>query len=334
MALSITVSSSLRASVVYKYNDEDYELTEYNFNGARYVALTKALAATKIKPTYNRVLHKISFNFNNNIFIMSPVSNAVSVNGDVEIFQKPVLVNKGIIYVSKQAFIFMVPELSYSVIKPVIIVDAGHGGGGEDGRGAEVYLGDKKIMEKKVTLTFSNILGNILKKQGYDVEYTRTEDKKIDLKKRAQIANEKKGKIFISIHANSSIDRNAKGIDIFYMSEEAEDAYSGNVAKVESGDKDVAGIIKLMSASGHIKDSARLAMDISSKLQKDMINRGVKKAPFAVLSGTAMPSVLLELGFMTNADDLKRLTLDDDLKNLALKVSEGVDEFLAAYKGS
>jgi len=332
--LSIIVSSSLSASVAYKYNNDDYELTEHELNGMRYVKLSKALAPVKVKPVYNRVLHKISFRFNDNVFIMSPISNAVSVNGKIEMLNKPVLINKNGIYLSKRAFVFIAPELSCLIVKPVVIVDAGHGGGGEDGRGAEAELGDKKIMEKEITLKFSNMLGDVLRKEGYDVEYTRTDDRKIDLKKRAEIANGKKGRIFVSIHANSSIDRNAKGVDIFYMSEEAEDAYSGNVAKVESGDKDVAVIIKSMSVSGHIKDSARLAMDISSSLQKDMINRGVKKAPFAVLSGTAMPSVLLELGFMTNADDLERLTRDDDLKALALKVGEGIDVFLNTYKGS
>lgn len=332
--MSIIVSSSLSASVAYKYNNDDYELTEHELNGMRYVKLSKALAPVKVKPVYNRVLHKISFRFNDNVFIMSPISNAVSVNGKIEMLNKPVLINKNGIYLSKRAFVFIAPELSCLIVKPVVIVDAGHGGGGEDGRGAEAELGDKKIMEKEITLKFSNMLGDVLRKEGYDVEYTRTDDRKIDLKKRAEIANGKKGRIFVSIHANSSIDRNAKGVDIFYMSEEAEDAYSGNVAKVESGDKDVAVIIKSMSVSGHIKDSARLAMDISSSLQKDMINRGVKKAPFAVLSGTAMPSVLLELGFMTNADDLERLTRDDDLKALALKVGEGIDVFLNTYKGS
>ncbi|MCX6112739.1 MAG: N-acetylmuramoyl-L-alanine amidase, partial [Proteobacteria bacterium] len=196
---------------------------------------------------------------------------------------------------------------------------------------------------KELTLDFSKYLGDILNKQGYEIKYMRdNNDTKLSLKERIDKANTSGAKIFISIHANSSAtDKTAKGVDIFYMSEEAEDNYSKIVAQQENkffekqkADDDAGNIINSMLVNGHIKEGAKLASEISAKLSDKNINRGVKKAPFAVLSGPTMPSILIEIGFMSNSEDLKRIASPSEMKSLASKIASGINSYLSSYKGS
>ena len=165
---------------------------------------------------------------------------------------------------------------------------------------------------------------------------------KLSLKERIDKANASGAAIFISIHANSSpTDKTAKGVDIFYMSEEAEDNYSKIVAQQENKffekqkvEDEASNIINSMLVDGHVKEGAKLASYISSKLSDKVKNRGVKKAPFAVLSGPTMPSVLIEIGFMSNPDDLKRITTPEEMKSLASKIADGINSYLSKNKGS
>ena len=80
-------------------------------------------------------------------------------------------------------------------------------------------------------------------------------------------------------------------------------------------------------------ESSKLAYDISTNLPGEVGNRGVKKAMFTVLSGASMPAVLVEIGFMSNEDDLKRLNNEAELKKLAEGIANGIDTFLITYKG-
>ncbi len=287
------------------------------------------------------MLHKLSFKKETSVVILSPVSDSVCVKGKIELFKKPLIYTKGTFYISRQAAVYAAVALSYEVNKPIIIIDPGHGGGGEDGLGAIASYNGKEIYEKEITLRFSKILGKVLEEKGYDVKYTRTKDIKIDLKTRTKMANSDVGDIYVSLHANASLDPTIKGSDIFYMSEDAEDEYSKSVAeeenkfiKKEDIPKDDSGtIVKSMLASGHIIESSKLAYDVSSKLPDKIMNRGVKKAPFTVLSNAAMPAILVEMGFMSNPDDLKRLNNEKELRTLAESLADGISSFLSTYKG-
>ena len=125
------------------------------------------------------------------------------------------------------------------------------------------------------------------------------------------------------------------------MSEDAEDDYSKAIADAENKyiSKDdiptdeTGKIVKSMLASGHVMESSKLAYDISTNLPGEVGNRGVKKAMFTVLSGASMPAVLVEIGFMSNEDDLKRLNNEAELKKLAEGIANGIDAFLITYKG-
>ncbi len=256
-------------------------------------------------------------------------------------FNDPLIVKKGVFYISRPAANFIGPYLSYEIVKPVIFIDPGHGGDGEDGLGAEGTLDGKKVYEKELVLSFARYLGDILEELGYEIKYMRENNEtKLSLRERIDKANLSGAKVFVSIHANSSAtDKEAKGVDIFYMSEEAEDSYSKIVAQEENkvfkgqkADDDAGKIINSLLVNGHIKEGARLASHISSKLPEKVMNRGVKKAPFAVLSGPTMPSVLIETGFMSNAEDLKRLSSSSEMKSLASKIASGITSYLNAYE--
>jgi N-acetylmuramoyl-L-alanine amidase len=286
---------------------------------------------------------------------MSTVANSVYAGGKIETFKAPLIVKEGVFYISEEALVFIAPFLSYEFTsskekdsknkkktsKKIIFIDPGHGGDGKDGLGAVGVLDGKTIYEKEVVLNFSKILGAALISNGYDVKYMRKDnDTKISLLDRINKVNKSGANLFISIHANSSAtDKTAKGVDVFYMSEEAGDNYSKSVAEAEnmafSGEKasnEVDSIINSMLISSHIKEGAKLAAEISSKIPKGVMNRGVKKAPFAVLSRVMVPAVLIEIGFMSNEEDLKRMKNDSEMKKLAENIAKGIKSYLSKYK--
>lgn len=287
---------------------------------------------------------------------MSTVANSVYAGSRVETFDSPLVVKEGVFYISFPALNFISPFLFYELknttpvkistpdpkeARTIIFLDPGHGGDGEDGLGAEGSLNSKKIYEKEVVLSFSKILGTVLETKGYTVQYMRKDnDTKISLVDRINRVNKSGAKIFVSIHANSSArDKKAKGVDVFYMSEDAGDGYAKSVAEAEnkafSGEKassEVDTIINSMLVSSHIKEGAKLASEISSNMPKDVMNRGVKKAPFAVLSRVMIPSVLIEIGFMSNEDDLRRITNKEEMEKLAQNIAKGIKSYLSKYK--
>ncbi len=325
----------------FDFNGRTYKTVKTYNDGVEYVTLKSYLSPSGVKPVYNRVLHKLSFKQGNSVAILSPISNVVCVRGKTATFNKPLIYQKGTFYLSRQAAIFIAPIFPYNINRPVVIIDPGHGGEGADGLGAIAKYSGRELYEKEITLAFSKILGKYLDSRGFDVKYTRTSDQKVDLRTRTKMANSDVGDVYISLHANESPDPDVKGADVFYMSEDAEDEYSKTIAEAENkyiDKKDIPGdetgnIVKSMLASAHVMESSRLAYDISSNLPSDLGNRGVKKAMFSVLSGASMPAVLIELGFMSNAEDLKRLNDPKSLKTIAEGITNGIDAFISTYKG-
>ena len=344
--------------ITLKHSGREYNFKTYNYGGVNYIKLSDFLLPSKIESLYNRTLHKLTLSTDKNTFIMSPVSNSVYAGGKVKDLVSPLIVKKGAFYISNPAVSFISPFLSYELktgvsidlkandaklkhTKTVIFLDPGHGGDGEDGLGAEGLLDGKKIYEKEIVLRFSKLLGAALEKNNYSVQYMRNDnDTKISLADRISRANKSGAKVFVSIHANSSAtDKKAKGVDVFYMSEDSGDGYAKSVAEAENkafvGEKtsnDVDNIINSMLVSSHIKEGAKLAAKLSSNIPKDVMNRGVKKAPFAVLSKITIPSVLIELGFMSNQADLKRITNEEEMKKLAENIAKGIKSYLSKYK--
>lgn len=220
----------------------------------------------------------------------------------------------------------------------VIVIDAGHGG---KDPGA---LGYKNYREKIVVMQVSNRLKSILKSRGYKVYMTRDRDKFVKLSNRTQYANKKNADIFVSIHANAVGKKNAKkvhGIECYFLSK-SRSSRAKKVAEKENSadlsDMNFYGKQSFLNTlnSHNIVASNKLAIDLQrgmlgslKKSYKDVYDGGVREGPFWVLVGAQMPSVLVEVGFISHPREAKRLISTKYQKKLALGLADGIERYFA-----
>lgn len=226
----------------------------------------------------------------------------------------------------------------------VIVIDAGHGG---KDPGA---IGIDKLREKEVALAVALKLGEIIKKEMPDVKvvYTRKDDSFVDLYKRGKIANENNGKLFISIHCNSTKKKptDVNGTEVYLLrpgrTEEAIEIAEMENSVIEYEDNpqryekltDENFILVSMAHSAYMKYSEKFAellhkdFDANLKLK----SRGVKQAGFYVLVGASMPSVLVETGFISNKDDAKFLKSAAGQKQIAESIFSAIKTYRSFYE--
>jgi len=216
-----------------------------------------------------------------------------------------------------------------------IVIDPGHGGHDTG------TIGPHGLMEKDLCLDVALRLGREIedKLPGAEVIYTRKDDTFIPLEERTAIANEAKADLFISVHANSSHDAAARGIETYYLnfatSEESMAVAARENALAQSSLHDLQDIIKKIARNEKVEESKELASDIQDSLthrlqsvSQDERNRGVKKAPFVVLIGANMPSVLSEISFISNPSDEKLLRKTDQRQRVADGLYRGIASYL------
>jgi N-acetylmuramoyl-L-alanine amidase len=216
-----------------------------------------------------------------------------------------------------------------------IVIDPGHGGHDTG------TIGPHGLMEKDLCLDVALRLGREIEEKlpGAEVIYTRKDDTFIPLEERTAIANEAKADLFISVHANSSHDAAARGIETYYLnfatSEESMAVASRENALAQSSLHDLQDIIKKIARNEKVEESKELASDIQDSLthrlqlvSQDERNRGVKKAPFVVLIGANMPSVLSEISFISNPSDEKLLRKTDQRQRVADGLYRGIASYL------
>jgi N-acetylmuramoyl-L-alanine amidase len=215
-----------------------------------------------------------------------------------------------------------------------IVIDPGHGGHDTG------TIGPTGLMEKDLCLDVALRLGKIIEQRlpGADVIYTRSDDTFIPLEERTNIANQAKADLFISIHANSSRDNGARGIETYYLnlkgSAEAMEVAARENATAQEGVHDLENLVKRITQTEKIDESKEFAEDIQDSLAKriqrvsrTVKNRGVRKAPFVVLIGADMPSILTEISFLSNPADEKLLKQPEQRQ----KVAEGLYQGIASY---
>lgn len=216
-----------------------------------------------------------------------------------------------------------------------IVIDAGHGGHDTG------TIGPSGLMEKDLCLDVARRLGNIIEQRlpGADVVYTRSDDVFVPLERRTEIANEVKADLFISIHANSSRNRSARGVETYYLNlkgtPEAMDVAARENATAGGGIHELEDLVKQIARTEKIDESREFAADVqeslarrlqkSSRKEKD---RGVRKAPFVVLIGADMPSILTEISFISNPSDEKLLKKPDYRQRIADGLFQGVSSYL------
>jgi N-acetylmuramoyl-L-alanine amidase len=217
-----------------------------------------------------------------------------------------------------------------------IVIDAGHGGHDTG------TIGPTGLMEKDLCLDVALRLGKIIEQRlpGADVVYTRSDDTFIPLEERTNIANQAKADLFISIHANSSQDHAARGIETYYLnlkgSAEAMEVAARENATAQEGVHDLQDLVKKIAQTEKIEESKEFAEDIQDSLSRripkpgKMKNRGVRKAPFVVLIGADMPSILTEISFLSNPADEQLLKKPEQRQKVAEGLYQGVASYLQA----
>jgi N-acetylmuramoyl-L-alanine amidase len=232
--------------------------------------------------------------------------------------------------------------------RKVVVIDAGHGG---PDNGMTGPIGTPAwFVEKDVVLSVAKKLGTVLRARGVDVLMTRTADTLIALSDRGRIANSNRGDVFISIHVNAPGSRTAagareRGFETYFLAE-AKTADSRRVqdmenesVKFETGANAPKGdplsfIITDMAQNEHLRESS----DLAQTIQQGLIdvhpgpNRGVNQANFAVLRGSYMPAVLVELGFGSNQSEATYLSDQENQRARARNIAESVIAYLAHYE--
>ncbi|MCP4107864.1 MAG: AMIN domain-containing protein [Desulfobacteraceae bacterium] len=216
-----------------------------------------------------------------------------------------------------------------------IVIDPGHGG-----RDAGAVGYNKRVLEKDIVLGIAKRLAKkIRQKIGCEVILTRTNDRFIALEERTAIANTKNADLFISLHTNAHKDRRAYGIETYFLNiatdEDAILVAQRENAASRKNISDLQTILNDLMQNSKINESSRLAAIVQKNVCKHMKkkysrvkNKGVKQAPFYVLLGADMPSVLIETSFISNKRECSRLTRADYQNDLSESIANGIRKYI------
>lgn len=216
-----------------------------------------------------------------------------------------------------------------------IVIDPGHGG---KDYGAPGYL--KGVHEKYIVLSIAKRLEKKIKEQlGCEVIMTRTTDQFLTLEERTAIANTKNADLFISIHTNSARDRRAYGLETYFLNlatdDEAIIVAARENATSTKNISDLQTILNDLMHNAKVNESSRLAAYVQETLHRHMDNnysqirsKGVKQAPFYVLLGAQMPSILVETSFISNPRECKRLNDPRYQDHLCEGIVKGIREYI------
>lgn len=221
--------------------------------------------------------------------------------------------------------------------KPLIVIDAGHGGGDPGAVGAG------RSFEKHVTLAAAKALKARLESTGrYRAALTRDNDTYLKLYQRRDIARQKKADLFISLHADSIDKPNVRGASIYTLSDKASDAQTARLAARENQvdliagvdlsheDKEVANILIDLAMRDTMNQSKFFANTVVSKMQRDnirILQKPHRYAGFAVLKSPDVPSVLVEMGFMSNGGEARLLATKDYQQKMARTLTDSIDAY-------
>lgn len=214
-----------------------------------------------------------------------------------------------------------------------VVIDPGHGG-----KDVGTH-GPSGLYEKEVVLDVARRLGALIEDRlGSEVVYTRSEDSFIGLEERTHIANDRKADLFLSIHANSSPLRTAAGVEMYYLNFTTSRAALDLAARENAGSGSSIHDLKDLLEKIALKDKIDESREFATRLQASLTtletkgnagakNRGLKKAPFIVLIGASMPSVLAEIGFLTNAGDEALLRKPEHRQKIAEALYKGIANY-------
>ncbi len=220
-----------------------------------------------------------------------------------------------------------------------IVIDPGHGGHDTG------TIGPDGLLEKDLVVDVGRRLGKLLDTRlGAEVVYTRKDDTFIPLETRTAIANQEQADLFVSIHANSSRDPNARGVETYYLnftsSADALEVAARENAVSEKSIHELGDLVKKIALKEKIEESHEFASNVQEALHSGLAakspglrNRGVKKAPFIVLIGANMPSILAEISFVSNPGDEAKLQTPEYRQRIAESLYRGIAKYVSGLSG-
>jgi N-acetylmuramoyl-L-alanine amidase len=220
-----------------------------------------------------------------------------------------------------------------------IVIDPGHGGHDTG------TIGPNGLEEKDLVLDVGRRLGKLLEARlSAEVVYTRKDDTFIPLETRTAVANQARADLFVSIHANSSHDAAARGVETYYLnftsSPEALEVAARENAVSEKSIYELQDLVKKIALKEKVEESREFAGDVQQSLHSGLAvkspairDRGVKKAPFIVLIGANMPSILAEISFVSNPTDEHRLATSEYRQRIAESLYRGIAKYVNGLSG-
>jgi len=220
-----------------------------------------------------------------------------------------------------------------------IVIDPGHGGHDTG------TIGPGGLLEKDLVVDVGRRLGKLLdNRMGAEVVYTRKDDTFIPLETRTAIANQEKADLFVSIHANSSRDSNARGVETYYLNftsaPDALEVAARENAVSEKSIYELGDLVKKIALKEKIEESHEFATNVQQALHSGLAaknsgirDRGVKKAPFIVLIGANMPSILAEVSFVSNPTDERKLQTPEYRQRIAESLYRGIAKYASGLSG-
>jgi len=324
-----------------------------NLTDTDFIALTEI----ESRPYFNI----LELNKTLNAFITLLDSSYVIFNSDIYSFFFETIVHEGKTYLPLTFLQYALPAMfpekinfdhdveSLQVESPVdnsfrtVVIDPGHGGKDPGALGFS-----KGVYEKDVVLSVSKKVKKLVE-ENLDVQVllTRDEDVFVPLQQRTAFANRNNANLFISLHCNAAPNRRAEGIEVFFLSAARSDEaravelmensvvekYEGGVEAVKRYD-DLTFILMDMAQAEQLRESSYLAIKLQANLVKKTSaqDRGVKQAGFYVLRGAFMPSALVELGFISNQQEERKLVRASHQQLLAEAIYEGIKSYIYNYE--
>jgi N-acetylmuramoyl-L-alanine amidase len=329
------------------------------YDNIQYVPLIKLCETYGIEWKWDSFIRTAVITKNGKI-VLRPGSDRILVNGEERKLGSPVVFTNGTVFVPVT---FVKSDLGL-IVKPAarieeevfvsapearapgrysiksIVIDAGHGGKDPGAIGRRL-----RIKEKDLTLSIARKLKRILEDNGIRVMMTRDSDVFVSLPERAKIANSSGADLFISVHINASRSRSMNGFECYYLSEATDDnaraleAFENATLKTDEGtivehSSSLDKTLWDMKLTENRRESAQLAGDICSAVDNSLVtrNRGVKTARFYVVKFTRIPSVLVEVGYLSNKFEELKLRGDNYADRMADVIAKGILTYKNKYE--
>jgi N-acetylmuramoyl-L-alanine amidase len=336
--------SRLRGKALY-----DLKKKTVSIDGEDYVSLSLMCSLYGLKWDYDPISYRVLLKKDGHKAIVMANTSSFILDGRYYTSLKPVILYDDNIYIPfsiiedkfdrvfNPAYYREEPAGIHKIKK--VVIDAGHGG---KDPGASGRYG---LKEKDVVLDISRRLRDILESEGFEVIMTRDNDTFVSLRRRTEISNDAKPDFFVSIHANAARSRAASGFEVYYLSD-AMDDNARAVAAAENAVWELDDEFKLEHSNSldaivwdllydeYRLEAKEMASSLCDALQCDAVgrNRGVKSARFYVLKGVRVPSVLIEVGFISNTTEESRLKNSSFRQRIAQAIADGIVNYKQRYE--